>query len=81
MDDARSRLEELLNRITDNQEYISGILDNAPHDEDREYMYQYILRNPNMTISDIILLSAELGMIRDGELEPLSDNNNRDRPG
>ena len=74
MADTESRLKELLNKITNNQEYISGILDNAPHSDDREYMYQYILSHPGITISDIILLSAELGMIRDGELEPLPDN-------
>lgn len=74
MADSKSRLKELLNKITDNQEYISGILDNAPHTDDREYMYQYILAHPDITVSDIILLSAELGMIRDGELEPLPDD-------
>ena len=37
-------------------------------------MYQYILAHPDITVSDIILLSAELGMIRDGELEPLPDD-------
>ena len=75
MADTQSCLKELLNTLTDNQEYILGILDNAPHDDDREYIYQYILAHPEITVSDIILLSCELGMIRDGELEPLPDDN------
>ena len=72
--DVSSQLIDALHRMTNNEEYISGILVNAPHNDDREYMYQYILAHPDITVSDIILLSAELGMIRDGELEPLPDD-------
>ena len=75
MDSTVSRLIELLRNLTDNQEYISGILDNAPHEDDRKYICEYIKTNDNITISDIIVLSAELGMIRDGELDPLPDTN------
>lgn len=74
MDDVKSNLTDLLHQITDNEEYIFGILDNAPHDDDGAYMCRYIESHPNVTISDMILMSAELGMIRDGELEPLPDN-------
>ena len=73
MGDTESRLKELLNQITNNQEYILGVLDNAPHVDDMEYLCNYIENNPNVSISDIILHSCELGMIRDGELEPLPD--------
>lgn len=74
MPDILEKLSESLHKLTNNEEYISGILDNAPHNDDREYMYQYILTHPDITVSDIILLSVELGMIRDGELEPLPDD-------
>lgn len=73
MSDVSSRLIEILHKLTTNEEYISGVLVNAPNDEDREYICQYIEEHQDKTISDIILLSLELGMIRDGELEPLPD--------
>lgn len=71
MADIRSRFEEQLKKLTSNSEYIEGVLDNAPHEEDQEYMLKYIQAHPDVSISDIILMSCELGMIRDGELEPL----------
>ena len=74
MPDVSSQLIDALHKMTNNEEYISGILVNAPHNDDREYIIQYIDSHQGITISDIILLSLELGMIRDGELEPLPDD-------
>lgn len=75
MDDVKTRLRSLLRTLTENEEYILGVLDNAPHPDDMEFLCNYIENNPAVSISDIILYSCELGMIRDGELEPLPDDN------
>lgn len=74
MPDILEKLSDSLHKLTNNEEYISGVLVNAPHKDDREYLYNYIKSNKDVTISDIILISLELGMIRDGDLEPLPDN-------
>ena len=74
MDEIKSKLREKLMTLTENEEYILGVLDNAPHEDDMDYLCRYIEEHPSVTISDIILISYEIGMIRDGELEPLPDD-------
>ena len=71
MNGIEKRLRRLLEKLSDNEEYILGVLDNAPHNDDREYLCRYIEEHPDTSISDAIVISLELGMIRDGELEPL----------
>lgn len=68
----RQELYTRLQRIYDNYDFILGVISNAPHDDDRKKIIEYIDNGENVTTEYLLLLS--LGLTRDRQRNEVKDS-------
>lgn len=54
-----------LKTFYNNRDFVLGVLNNAPYDEDRKIIIEYMDKGQDVTIENLILLSLELGNSRE----------------
>ena len=64
------KLIALLRNISNDPEFILSVITHAQHEEDTQYMIDYILAGVDVDYSQLILQSLYLCKVRKGEIEP-----------
>lgn len=54
-----------LKAFYNNKDFVLGVMCNAPNDEDRKTIIEYMEKEQDVTIENLILLSLELGNNRE----------------
>ena len=64
------KLIGMLRNISNDPEFILSVITHARHEEDTQYMIDYILAGVDVDYSQLILQSLYLCKVRKGEIEP-----------
>ena len=64
------KLSGMLRNISNDPEFILSVITHARHEEDTQYMIDYILAGVDVDYSQLILQSLYLCKVRKGEIEP-----------
>ena len=60
----KSKLIEKLKTISEDKDFLVGVVSNAKHDDDRETIIEYIDKGENVSYEQLLLLSVYLGQKR-----------------
>jgi hypothetical protein len=60
----KSKLIEKLKTISEDNDFLVGVISNAKHNEDREIIIEYIDKGEEVSYEQILLLSVWLGRER-----------------